>query len=162
MLNQEKYTFNAKFNIIEKFIYDNFSFNENKFFDTFNITLNDAIKKQAGKSLDNSYFLFFSLNSNEILETINLFKLNNVKNKNNFLVIKLLTDDESNYFETIDESEKSSFVRSCLLNSNKELFNLIFIHSNFNFNKLINFGIDIQQMNNILNFISLKHNIDNF
>lgn len=171
--------FKEKYQIINQYIIDNFSFNQESFEKKFSISLDHELQEVRNENtgIIEYEFFFFSLEHYVDYNTILLTKIkNSILNKNKFLAIQTLTKEQRITFNLLKETTKErqfvhhelsvdpviDFANKCIIENNTELLHILMFNHYTYFKKLLNFGINEDQIDILLNFINNYKNIENF
>lgn len=142
-------TFKEKYDIINKYVLDSFSFNQESFEKTFSVSLDPLIKYNQDENIAiiEYDFYFFSLEPDFQYNTINLIRSANLNvDKHKFLAIRTLTKDQRIIFDSLNKQTSNAidvytFANQCLIENNKKFTSFFLLSHNFSFKSIINHGL---------------------
>lgn len=153
-----------KFNSVYDYILKKFMMDKKKFLQKFNINANDSYFNQHRNDLFYCEFIFFKLVFNyqeKIFDVVQIKSIFDLE-KENFFVIPLLNKKQQIELDNfISFEDRYNFLISVVLNNSNFLQLLLYKNKNDLINLFLS-GIDEQQVDNILEFITIENNIKNF
>ncbi len=161
-------TFKEKYLTLTKYIFDNFSFNQESFEKTFSVSLEPLIKYNQDENIAIlAYdFYFFSLEPDFQNHTINLIRTPNLNlDKHKFLAIRTLTKEQRVIFDSLNNklsNEVFDFANQCLIENNKNFISFLMISKDFYFKHIINYGLQEKHIDTLVEFIHSESLIKNF
>ena len=163
-------TFKEKYDIINKYVLDIFSFNQESFEKTFSVSLNPLIKDNQDENIAIlAYdFYFFSLEPDFQHNTINLLRIPSLNlNKHKFLAIRTLTKEQRVIFDSLNKQTYNIvdvyiFANQCLIDNNKNFTSFLLFSHNFSFKSIINHGLQEKHIDTLIEFIHSESLIQNF
>lgn len=153
-----------KFNFIYDYIKKNFMMDRGTFLKKFNVNSNDSYFNQHRNDLFYCEFIFFKLVFNYQEKLFDLVQIKSIFDleKENFFVIPLLNKKRQIELDNfISFEDRYNFLISVVLNNSNFLQLLLYKNKNNLINLFLS-GIDEQQVDNILEFITIENNIKNF
>lgn len=153
-----------KFNFIYDYIKKKFMIDKKTFLKKFNVNSKDSYFNQHRNDLFYCEFIFFKLVFNyqeKIFDVVQIKSIFDLE-KENFFVIPLLNKKQQIELDNfISFEDRYNFLISVVLNNSNFLQLLLYKNKNNLINLFLS-GIDEQQVDNILEFITIENNIKNF
>lgn len=163
-------TFKEKYDIINQYIIDNFSFNQETFENTFSTSIDSLIERNQDENIAILVydFYFFSLKPDYEYNLITLIREPNlILDKNKFLAIQTLTKDQRITFDSLNKQTSDGidvyyYANECLIENNKNFISFIMLSYPHSFKNIINHGIEEKHIDSLIEFIKSKLLIENF
>ncbi len=163
-------TFKEKYDIINKYVLEQFSFNQESFEKTFSVSLVPIIENNQDENIAilEYDFYFFSLEADYDYNRIYLIRKPNLNlDKKQFLAVRTLTKDQRITFNSLNEQSSNIidvyyYANQCLTENNKSFISFIMMSHNFYFKNILNHGLQEQHIDGLIEFIKSEILIENF